>query len=117
MCVECAVRTWLHDAMKPHRHQGHQLSLTRATCPMCRTFYPRVHAIATPGGMERDPSCNPFIREVQQGQIVSEILQNLSEAVQELRNAAPGDKDAEELKLKYGGDAETEMAEHLERRR
>ena len=60
---------------------------------------------------------NPFICEVQQDQIVSDILQKLSEAVQELSNEIPGDKDMEVLKLKYSGDAGTEMAGHLGRQR
>jgi len=117
MCAECAIRTWLHKVIKPYCQQGCQLSLTRATCPMCHTPYPRVHSILILGRLQWALSCAPFIREVQQDQMVSDMLQRLSEAVQELSNAAPRDKDAEELRLKYGGEAGAETAEHLRRRR
>lgn len=49
--------------------------------------------------------------------MVLEMLQNILEAVQELKNIAFENKDAEELKLKYGGDAGTKMVKHLGRQK
>jgi len=60
---------------------------------------------------------NLFICEIQQDQTVSNILQRFSEAVKELSNEIPRDKDVEELKVKYSGDAGTKTAGHLGRQR
>lgn len=101
--------------MKPPRRQGDELHLTRARCPTCRVLYPRVKTRSVGGRLERCPSCNPFIHDVQLDGMVSSVLMKLSQTVQELTKLFPGDQDAGVLMVKYGRDG-TEIVEHLRRR-
>ena len=116
MCVSCAITAWLHEVVKPPRHRD-GLKLSRATCPLCRTAYPRVSLHYRDHRLERCPACNPFLRNLQLDGTVSGILAELQDAIRRLRGMIPGDKEVERLMEQYGSDDGTETRELLVKRR
>lgn len=119
MCADCAVRTWLREALKAPRHQ-HELGLTRTTCPRCRQPYPKIATKVTQdhagqNKRERCPSSLPFFHNVDMDTTISDIYQDLQIAVQELRAEIPKDDQVEEWIEKYGSVDATEIRDHIGR--
>jgi hypothetical protein len=117
-CVECAIKSWLQQAIKSPRYQGDNLNLAMTNCPTCRNPHPRVNFIIDLelARSERCETCKPFTDDVQLRGMVSDVLGKLPQAVKELSILLPGDKDVEELMVEYGQDG-TAINEHLGRQK